>query len=137
MLFLGARSDRKQERRNHAAFAAVVGAIGFALCGLAHSGVLGLAAISLAAAGIMGLMAVQWSLPSNLLGGSAAAAGIALVNSFGNLGGFVSPTLIGQITKFTGNQTWGLHTTAAVMLFAALLLVASPALEPWQAPGTG
>ena len=130
MLLLGVRSDRQQERRLHCAFAAAVGAIGFALCGFAHSGPIGLASISVAAAGIMGMMAVQWSLPSNLLGGSAAAAGIALVNSFGNLGGFVSPTLIGQITKATGNQTWGLFTTAAILLFAAVLLAYSPSLEP-------
>ncbi len=130
MLLLGARSDRKQERRLHCALGAAVGAIGFAFCGFAHSGLIGLAAISLAAAGIMGMMAVQWSLPSNLLGGSAAAAGIALVNSFGNLGGFVSPTLIGQITKATGNQTWGLFATAAILLFAAVLLAYSPSLEP-------
>ncbi|MGO8704743.1 MAG: MFS transporter [Candidatus Brocadiia bacterium] len=130
MLLLGARSDRKQERRLHCAFAAAVGAAGFAFCGFARSGPVGLAAVSLAAAGIMGMMAVQWSLPSNLLGGSAAAAGIALVNSFGNLGGFVSPTLIGQITKTTGHQTWGLFTTAAILLFAAVLLGYSPSLEP-------
>ena len=130
MLLLGARSDQKQERHLHCAFAAVVGAIGFALCGFAHSGPIGLAAISLAAAGIMGMMAVQWSLPSNLLGGSAVAAGIALVNSFGNLGGFVSPTLIGQITKATGSQAWGLFTTAAILLFAAVLMGYSPSLEP-------
>jgi MFS family permease len=130
MLLLGARSDRRQERRLHAAFAAVVGAVGFALCGFAESGPIGLAAISLAAAGTMGMMAVQWSLPSNLLGGSAAAAGIALVNSFGNLGGFVSPILIGQITKASGNQTRGLFATAAILLFAAVLLGYSPSLEP-------
>jgi MFS family permease len=130
MHLLGSRSDRTQERRMHCAFAAAVGATGFALCGFARSGPIGIAAVSLAAAGVMGMMAVQWSLPSNLLGGSAAAAGIALVNSFGNLGGFVSPTLIGQITKETGNQAWGVFATAVILLFAAVLLCYSPALEP-------
>jgi len=137
MLVLGARSDRKQERRLHASFAAVIGAIGFGLCGFAHSGTFGLAALCLIASGVMGMMAVQWSMPSNLLGGSAAAAGIALVNSFGNLGGFVSPTLIGQITKATGNQTWGLFMTAAILLFAAILLGCSPSLEPRRTAGNG
>ena len=133
MLVLGARSDRKQERRLHASFAAVIGAIGFGLCGFAHSGTFGLAALCLIASGVMGMMAVQWSMPSNLLGGSAAAAGIALVNSFGNLGGFVSPTLIGQITKATGNQAWGLIATSAILLFAAVLLGCSPSLDPRHA----
>ena len=130
MLFWGTRSDKNQERRMHCAFAAVLGAVGFAICGLAPSGVLGLAAISLAAAGVMGMMAVQWSLPSNLLSGSAAAAGIALVNSCGNLGGFVSPTLIGQITNITGSQNWGLFTTAGILFLAAILLSISPSLDP-------
>jgi MFS family permease len=137
MLFLGAHSDHKQERRSHAAFAAVVGAIGFAFTGFAHGGAPGLLGLCLVAAGVMGMMAVQWSMPSNLLGGSAAAAGIALVNSFGNLGGFVSPTLIGQITKLTGNQTWGLFTTGAILLFAGILLALSPSLEPRKVPVTG
>lgn len=130
MLMWGSRSDQKQERRFHCAFAGLLAAIGFALCGFFPSGFIGLAAISLAAAGVMGMMAVQWSLPSSLLGGTAAAAGIALVNSFGNLGGFVSPTLIGKITKATGNQNWGLFMTAGILLFAAILLSCSPSLEP-------
>jgi len=130
MLFWGTRSDRKQERRLHCAFAAVLGAVGFAICGLVPGGVVGLLAISLAAAGVMGMVAVQWSLPSNLLSGSAAAAGIALVNSFGNLGGFVSPTVIGQITRATGNQAWGLFMTSIILLLSAFLLWRSPSLEP-------
>lgn len=134
MLLWGARSDRQQERRQHCVVAAVIAAGGFALCGAVPTGWIGLAAISVAAAGVMGMMAVQWSLPSNLLSGSAAAAGIALVNSFGNLGGFISPTLIGRITEATGNQNYGLFTTAAILLFAAVLLWFSPSLEPSSKP---
>ncbi|MEY4485159.1 MAG: hypothetical protein RL693_2611, partial [Verrucomicrobiota bacterium] len=130
MLFWGARSDKRQERRFHCAFAGLLAALGFALCGFFPSGFIGLAAISLAAAGVMGMMAVQWSLPGSLLSGTAAAAGIALVNSFGNLGGFVSPVLIGKIKTATGNESWGLFMTAAILLFAAILLSNSPALEP-------
>jgi len=130
MLIWGARSDRTQERRLHCAFAAVIGAVGFALCGSLHNGAMGLLSISLAAAGVMGMMTVQWSLPGSLLTGSAAAAGIALVNSFGNLGGFVSPTLIGQISRVTANPTWGQFMTAGVLFFAATLLCCSPSLEP-------
>ena len=130
MLFLGARSDKKQERRKHAAFAAIIGAVGFALCGFLESGPVGLLAISLAAAGVMALITVQWSMPSGLLSGTAAATGIALVNSFGNLGGFVSPTLIGALTQVTGNQSLGFLMTASILLFAAVMLWFSPSLEP-------
>ena len=130
MLFLGARSDRRQERRKHAAFAGLVAAVGFALCGLTHDSALGLVAISLAAAGVMGMMAVQWSLPGTLLSGTAAAAGIALVNSCGNLGGFVSPFAIGKLTEMTHTSAAGLFLTAASLLWGAGLLLTTPELEP-------
>ncbi len=130
MLLLGARSDRKRERRGHAAFAGVVAAAGFALCGLTQDSMLGLVAISLAAAGVMGMMAVQWSLPGALLSGTAAAAGIALVNSFGNLGGFVSPFAVGRLAEVTHSADAGLFLTAGSLLFGAVLLLASPGLEP-------
>ncbi len=130
MLFLGARSDRKQERRGHAAFAGLVAAVGFALCGLTHDSTLGLIAISVAAAGVMGMMAVQWSLPGSLLSGTAAAAGIALVNSCGNLGGFVSPFAIGKLTEVTHTSAAGLFLTSGSLLFGAFLLLATPGLEP-------
>ena len=130
MLFLGDRSDRKQERRRHAAFAGTIAATGFALCGLTHDDTLGLVAISLAAAGVMGMMAVQWSLPGALLSGTAAAAGIALVNSCGNLGGFVSPFVVGKLTDLTHSPSWGLFLTSGSLLFGAGLLLATPELEP-------
>lgn len=130
MLFLGARSDRRRERRKHAAFAGLVAAVGFALCGLTHDSTLGLLAISLAAAGVMGMMAVQWSLPGSLLSGTAAAAGIALVNSCGNLGGFVSPYAIGKLTELTHSSAAGLFLTSGSLLFGASLLLATPTLEP-------
>jgi nitrate/nitrite transporter NarK len=76
------------------------------------------------------MMAVQWAMPSALLNGSAAAAGIAMVNSFGNLGGFVSPTLIGQITKHTGNHAAGQYVTGGFLLLAGVLLFALRFLEP-------
>jgi MFS family permease len=130
MLFLGARSDRRQERRRHAAFAGLLASFGFALCGLTHDSTLGLLAISLAAAGVMGMMAVQWSLPGSLLRGTAAAAGIALVNSCGNLGGFVSPYAIGKLTELTHASAAGLYLTAGSLLFGAGLLLTTPCLEP-------
>jgi MFS family permease len=130
MLFLGARSDQKQERRKHAAYAGLVAAVGFALCGVTHDSTLGLIAISVAAAGVMGMMAVQWSLPGSLLSGTAAAAGIALVNSCGNLGGFVSPFAIGKLTEVTHTSAAGLFLTSASLLLGASLLLATPGLEP-------
>lgn len=130
MLWLGGRSDRQGERRLHASAAAVLSAIGFVCCGFAHNGLLGIVGISLAAAGVMGMMAVQWSMPGALLRGTAAAAGIALVNSCGNLGGFVSPILIGKLNVATKSPASGLYLTGGFLLFAAVILYLSPALEP-------
>ena len=130
MFFWGADSDRLQERRLHIAGAALIGAIGFILVGALSNSWLGLAAVSIAAAGVMGMMAVQWSLPSALLNGTAAAAGIAMVNSFGNLGGFVSPTLIGQITSRTGNHASGQFVTGGFLLLEAIILLSCRFLQP-------
>jgi nitrate/nitrite transporter NarK len=76
------------------------------------------------------MMAVQWSLPGTLLSGTAAAAGIALVNSCGNLGGFVSPFAIGKLTALTHTSAAGLFLTSASLLFGAGLLLITPTLEP-------
>ncbi len=130
MLWLGERSDRHGERRRHASAAALLAAIGFTGCGLTSSGTLGIFCIALAAAGVMGMMAVQWSMPGALLRGTAAAAGIALVNSCGNLGGFVSPYLIGLLNEWTQATAGGLFLTAGFLFFAAMTLFLSPALEP-------
>jgi len=105
-------------------------AVGFALCGVTHDSTLGLIAISVAAAGVMGMMAVQWSLPGSLLSGTAAAAGIALVNSCGNLGGFVSPFAIGKLTELTHAAAAGLFLTSDSLILGAGLLLATPGLEP-------
>ncbi|MGB8352999.1 MAG: MFS transporter, partial [Chthoniobacteraceae bacterium] len=144
MLAWGRNSDRHQERRLHAGGAALIAAAGFIVCGVMSHHWSGLVAISVAAAGVMGMMAVQWAMPSALLNGAAAAAGIAMVNSFGNLGGFVSPILIGQIITRTGNHAAGQYVTGGFLLLAGVLLFSLRFLEPpagaapgGQIPGAG
>ena len=125
MVLWGSKSDRRQERRLHSAGAALIAAVGFAAVGFASTGWTGLIALCVADAGVMAMMATLWTFPGTLLGGAAAAAGIALINSIGNLGGFVSPTLLGQIIQRTGNQAAAQYTTAGFLLFAASILVFS------------
>ncbi len=129
MIGLGASADRHRAWRSHAALAALLGGIGFAGCGLAHSGITGLIFLSLAAAGVMGMMTTQWVIPGNLLNGTAVAAGIALINSFGNLGGFVSPTLIGGVVQRSGSQAAGLYLTGAFLLAAGIALLCLRSLD--------
>jgi len=71
----------------------------------------------------MGFIAVQWAVPSTLLNGTAAAAGIALINSCGNLGGFISPTVIGWVTTRTGGNAAGQYVTGGFLFLAAVLIL--------------
>ena len=133
MIIFGAVADRLRRWRLVAAVAACVATIGFVCCAVAENRWLDLAGVSVAAAGVMTMLAVQWALPAGLLNGAAAAAGIALVNSFGNLGGFVSPTLIGWIVKQSGDHHAPQLVTALFVLSGGVLLFAFRSLQPgWQ-----
>jgi MFS transporter, ACS family, tartrate transporter len=74
--------------------------------------------------GVYAALPVFWTLPTSLLAGSAAAAGIALVNSIGNTGGFLGPTLVGYVTEATGSYAAALWTLAAVVTSAGILVLA-------------
>ena len=122
MILVARNSDRTGERRWHAALPAFLGAAGLLFSTLhANDPVLALAALSVATAGILSTFPVFWSIPTAMLGGTAAAAGIAMINSLGNLAGFVSPYLVGAIRDAT-------HSTANGMLLLAASLAAGAAL---------
>ena len=105
MVVVGRHSDRTGERRWHVAVPALVGAAGFVLTIAVSSAASVLAltgALSLAAMGIWGALGPFWALPPAFLRRPAAAGGVALVNSVGNLGGFAGPTLVGYVRDATG-----------------------------------
>jgi sugar phosphate permease len=105
-VIVGASSDRRQERRWHIATGAGIGAVAFALSGLPGiSGWTGLAFLTVATAGMMSTMTTFWALPTAILSGNAAAAGIAWINSLGNLSGYVSPFVLGAIRDATRDAT--------------------------------
>ena len=79
--------------------------------------------LSIAAFGIWGTLGPFWTLPPALLRGTAAAGGIALVNSIGNLGGFVGPFVVGWVKDLTGGFTSGLLLLAAVLVFGAVVIL--------------
>jgi ACS family tartrate transporter-like MFS transporter len=125
MVLLARHSDATGERRWHVAVAAFVGAVGLVLTGAAGSSTLvEMAALTLAALGIYSTLATFWSLPTAFLSGTAAAAGIALINSVGNLGGFVGPYVVGFLSDATGSFYAGLLLLAALVLVAGLLALA-------------
>ena len=119
-VIVGASSDRHQERRWHIATGAAVGSVAFALSGLPGiSGWTGLVFLTVATAGMMSTMTTFWSLPTAILSGNAAAAGIAWINSLGNLSGYVSPFVLGAIRDATRDAA---HPNGN--MFLALLVLA-------------
>jgi ACS family tartrate transporter-like MFS transporter len=125
MIVLSKNSDATGERRKHVALSAIGGAIGLLGAGLAHNPVIELAALSLAAAGIWGTLGPFWALASESLAGTGAAAGIALINSIGNLGGFVGPYLIGWIRTRSESFTLALIALAVFPLIGATITLLS------------
>jgi ACS family tartrate transporter-like MFS transporter len=121
MVLVGAHSDRSGERLLHIAAAAFAAAFGFLACAYLHSPVLIVLALSLAAVGLRSAAGPFWTLPSAFLSGSAAAGGIALINSVSNLSGFVGPYAIGLLRGATGTFHSGLLLLALVPLAGAAL----------------
>ncbi len=76
--------------------------------------------------GILGALCQFWSIPPAFLGGAAAAAGIALINSVGNLAGFVSPYLVGWIKDATQSTDLGLYCVALSLILAAVIVLTVP-----------
>jgi ACS family tartrate transporter-like MFS transporter len=126
MMVVGASSDRTGERRRHLAGAAFVGAAGMACSAFLHTPVLGVIALSVAALGMWSTLGPFWASPSTFLTGAAAAGGIAMINSIGNLGGFVGPYLMGAMKDATHTYTAGLLTLTLGILVAAILALTLP-----------
>lgn len=131
MIVLGRLSDRMNNRRGFVAGGMTVGALGLVAASQTHSTVLTLVALSAAAVGILGSLAPFWALPSMFLTGTAVAAGLAFINSWGNLGGgFVGNWVMGRMKKQYNTYTYGLLCDAAMLLLGAFLLVFVKAKQP-------
>jgi len=124
MVVAAGHSDRTGERRWHIALAAVGGGAAFALSGAFHGLAPSLAALSLAMLGLASMFGPFWTLATSRIGGVGAAAGIALINSVGNIGGFVGPSLIGYISDRTHSFTMGLVFIGAVLACGGVLALA-------------
>ena len=124
MVLVGRSSDALQERRLHLVVPALLGAAGLALAGAYGSQpLLGMLALTLGTAGVLSVLPVFWTLPTALLGGAGAAAGIALINSVGNLAGFLSPYMVGAVKDATGNTTLAMFVLAGSMVLGAAVSV--------------
>ncbi len=139
MVLVGRSSDRRLERHYHAAIPLLIGAISLVLLGTtATSSVfLAVALWSLAASGINSLLGPFWSLPNEFLTGFSAAAGIAFINSIGNLGGFAGPYAMGAISRKTGSFHGGLVLAGISLFMSAMLVLALPRRKETEAAGWG
>jgi MFS transporter, ACS family, tartrate transporter len=121
MVLWARHSDRTGERTWHVVLACLLAAAGLAFAGLATGVVTVLIALALVNIGISSAKPPLWSMPTLFLSGPAAAAGIATINSIGNLGGFVGPAMIGWIKDQTGSFVGGLYCVAGLLVLSAVL----------------
>ena len=122
MVLVGRSSDKHRERRWHFAVSVACGGLGLVLSvQFSNYPVAALAALTLATFGVMSASPLFWSFPTAFLRGAAAAAGIAIINSIANLGGFVIPFLVGAIKDATGSTANGMYFLAAVLFGGAVL----------------
>ena len=128
LVVIGARSDRTGERRWHLAIPCLIGAAGILLTALVPMTLTNsLITLSIAAFGIWGTLGPLWTWPTAFLRGTAAAGGIALVNSIGNVGGFAGPFLIGWIRETTGGFFAGFLALSGFLIAGAVITALMPA----------
>ena len=121
MMGIGYLSDRHNERKGYVIAAMLIAATGLGLAGWFGNTVTAIAALCIATIGILGIKGPFWPLPSVYLTGASAAAGIAFINSLGNLGGFVGPSIVGMARELTGNFESGLYALSGLAVAAALV----------------
>jgi MFS transporter, ACS family, tartrate transporter len=123
MVFVGLSSDRSGERRWHTAVPALAGAIAIGLAGGTTSLATAVVLVSIAVVGVFSMMGPFWAMPTALLSATTAAAGIAFINSVGNLGGFFGPYIIGLVRTSTGQFRGGLLVVAAALAMSGALVL--------------
>jgi ACS family tartrate transporter-like MFS transporter len=123
MVAIGLSSDRRNERVFHVAGSAALGGLGLLGAALLHGPVAVILSFCVAAIGIYAALAVFWTLPTAILRGMAAAGGLALLNSFSNLGGFFGPYLMGWLKQATGGYSVGLIALAGMEFLAAVSVI--------------
>ena len=123
-VIIGWSSDRTGERRWHIAGCMLLSVVGFTWAGFTHSYTAALLAFTLAAMGYWSIMGPFWALPTRILGGRAAAGGVAIITMVGGIGGFLGPFLTGRLRDLTHGFSGGLYTIAGLAAMAAMLCFA-------------
>jgi len=131
MIWWGRRSDRANERVVHTIVVSVLGFVGFAAASAFDSLAGQIVCLCLAVMGVYGSFPVFWTLPTAFLTGSAAAAGLALINSLGNLAGYVGPQVVAALTGGSGDYSRALLALGVSMLTPAIVVLA---IRPVRVP---
>jgi MFS family permease len=136
LLCVSWHSDRTQERRHHAAILCLACAVGVTFIGMwSNHPALSFGALVLGTMGAASAGAPFWQFPPMLLAGTAAAGGIALINSLGAFSGWVAPFAVGLLKDVTGKTSTGLYVVAGLQVLAAvLILVFMPRATPSPRP---
>ncbi|MFJ3047686.1 MFS transporter [Herbaspirillum chlorophenolicum] len=121
MVLWARHSDRRGERTWHVVIPCVLACVGFLLAGNATTALFVVLSLVVVNVGISSAKAPLWAMPSTFLSGAGAAAGIAMINSLGNLGGFVGPFAIGWLKSVTGGYTAGLYVVAGTLAISAIV----------------
>jgi ACS family tartrate transporter-like MFS transporter len=121
LLWWGRRSDSRQERYGHAAFANLVGGVALLAAMVIHDPVVRIGLLSVAFACTLAFTAPFWAIPGSFLTGRAAAGGIATISALGVLGGFLAPSFIGAIKDRTGDFRVGLGAVACVAMIVSVV----------------
>ena len=116
-------ADYRREHVWHVAIPLALGGVAIAFALYLHSPLLVMIPVTITAMGVFSAIPSFWALPSRFLTGAAAAGGIGLINSVGNLGGFVAPYVTGSLADLTGSEKAGMWAVGAVMVAAAALVV--------------
>lgn len=120
MVWWGRHGDRTGERRRHVALPAIIGGLAIPVALYLDNPFAAMSAVTVCAVGVLAALPTFWALPSAFLSGAAAAGGIALINSLGNVSGFAAPYLTGWLADLTGTQRAGLWVVGAAMVLAGL-----------------
>jgi MFS family permease len=127
MIVIGYSSDRQKERRWHLAGPALLGAAGLLISvAYSHDVTMAVIGLTIGAAGSLTCIPQFYVVPSMILSGGAAAAGFAVINSVGNLAGFVSPYMLGYVKQATGSTNNGIMIIAACLVIAAVSTLLVP-----------
>ena len=128
MVLVGRSADRRRERRWHLSAPLLMALAGLLLAAnFSDNVVLVMVGLSLATMGALTGLPMFWPLPAAFLGSAAAAAGLALINSMGQIAGFLSPFLVGWIKDATGSTDMALYILSTVLFIGAMLVLVVPA----------